>query len=121
MANVDLFVAEGGIELLNTLARSRSIAVQLECAQALVAFCRSREVHRALHKQGGLVSLVQLARSQQPELQTHVATAFSVLTDEQMPRTWLIQSGCMPLLFAYIRNGAPDVRYLAARTILYMR
>ena len=61
------------------------------------------------------------ARSQQPELQTHVATAFSVLTDEQMPRTWLIQSGCMPLLFAYIRNGAPDVRYLAARTILYMR
>ena len=120
-SNAELFVGEGGIELLNSLARSRASAVQLECAQALGTFCRNRDVHRALHKQGGLVSLVHLARSQQPELQAHVATAFSTLAEEEAPKTWIVQSGAVPFLFAYIRNAAPEVRYLAARAILYMR
>jgi len=120
-ANVDLFVAEGGVELLNSLARSHSAVVQVECAQAFGALCRARDTHRAIHKQGGFVSLVHMARSHQPELQSHVATTFSILADEEAPKTWLVQSGCMPFLFAFIRNGRPEVRYLAAKTILYMK
>ena len=36
-------------------------------------------------KQGGLTSLVHLARSQNPELQVHVATAFHLLAEERAP------------------------------------
>ena len=35
--------------------------------------------------------------------------------------TWLVQSGCIPFLFAYIRNGDAEVKYLAAKALLYMR
>ena len=120
-SNVELFVAEGGLELLNSLARARSTAVQLECAQAFATFCRSREAHTALAKQGGLAALVHLARSQNPELQTHVATAFYVLAEQHAPRTHLVQSGCVPFLFGFIRTGDAEVRYLAAKALLYMR
>ena len=40
---------------------------------------------------------------------------------QQCPKTWLVQSGCVPVLFAFIRNGDAEVRYLAARALLYMR
>ena len=120
-SNVELFIAEGGLELLNSLARSRSSAVQLECAQAFATFCRAREAHQPLAKQGGLTSLVHLARSPNPELMTHVATAFFVLAEQQAPKTWLVQSGCVPFLLAFIRNGDAEVRYLAARALLYMK
>ena len=119
--SVDLFVAEAGVELLNSLARSRSNAVQIECAQALGAFCRSPDAHHALARQGGLISLVHLARSPHPELQAHVAAAFFTLSEHQAPKTWLVQSGCLPYLFAFIRNGDAQVRYHAAQTVLYMR
>ena len=120
-SNVDLFIAEGGIELLNSLARARSSAVQLECAQAFAAFCRAREAHGQLHRKGGFASLVHLARSPNPELQRHVATAFFVLTEQQASKTHLVQSGCMPFLFTMIRTGDAEVKYLAARVVLYLR
>jgi hypothetical protein len=120
-ANVDLFIAEGGLELLNSLARARSSAVQLEAAQALGAFCRAREAHHGLAKQGGFASLVHLARSPAPELQRHVASAFFVLAEQQAPKTWLVQSGCVPFLLALIRNGDAEVKYLAAKALLYLR
>ena len=119
--NAELFIAEGGIELLNSLARARSSAVQFECAQAFAAFCRTREAHAALSKKGGYASLVHLARSPNPELQRHVATAFFVLAEQQAPKTHLVQSGCVPFLFALIRNGDAEVKYLAARVVLYLR
>ena len=120
-ANVALFVAEGGIELLNTLARSRSATVQTESAQAFGAFCRAPEAHAALARQGGLASLVILSRGGHAELQSHVVHAWHALTETKAPKTWLVQSGCVPALFAYIRNGSPEVRYFAAKALLYMR
>ena len=119
--NVELFIAEGGIELLNSLARARSTAVQVECAQALSAFCHWRDAHAALHKHGGLVSLVHLARSHNPDLQRHVANAFCVLAEQQGPKTYIIQAGAVPFLFAFIRSTDPEIRYLAARAVLYLR
>jgi hypothetical protein len=32
-----------------------------------------------------------------------------------------VQSGCVPLLFGLIRNGDAEVKYLAAKAVLYMR
>ena len=119
--NVELFLSEGGLELLNSLAHARSTAVQLEAAQAIATFCRAREAHQALAKQGGLQSLVHLAKSHNAELQIHVATAFYVLSEQQAPKTWLVQSGCVPVLFGFIRNGDAEVKYLAAKALLYMK
>ena len=90
-------------------------------SRAFAAFCRAREAHAALSKRGGLTSLVHLARSPNPELQRHVATAFFVLSEHQAPKTWLVQSGCVPFLFAFIRNGDAEVRFLAAKAVLYLR
>ena len=72
-------------------------------------------------KQIDCESLVHLARSANPELQGHVASAFYMLAEQQAPKTWLLQSGCVPCLFAYIRNGDAEVRYLAAKALLYMK
>ena len=61
--NLDLFTQEGGFDLLNSLARSRSAGVQLEAAEALATFARLPEAHAALATHGCLLSLVGLARS----------------------------------------------------------
>uniref|UniRef100_A0A7S3B0P1 Vacuolar protein 8 n=1 Tax=Haptolina ericina TaxID=156174 RepID=A0A7S3B0P1_9EUKA len=118
---VDLFIAEGGIELLNELARAKSAVVQTEVATALLTFSGVREAHRALFKQGGLRSLVALAHSQSDEIQRIVSSAFGAMADGQAPKTWLVQSGVVPCLLQYIRNGAPDVQYVAAKSLLYLR
>ena len=40
--------------------------------------------------------------------------AISGPAEQHAPKTWLVQFGCIPFLFGFIRNGAPEVRYLAA-------
>jgi hypothetical protein len=120
-SNVEMFIAEGGLELLNNLARSRSVAVQAECAAALVAFAHVREAHRALAKQGSLRSLVAMARSRSEELQRHVANAFCVLAMQSAPKTWLVQAGIVPHLFQFVRSADPEVQYASARALLYCR
>ena len=65
--------------------------MQVECALAIGALCAAKEAHVTLTKQGGLASLVHLARSSHPELQSHVAAAFSALAEQQAPVTWLVQ------------------------------
>ena len=120
--NLALFVQEGGFELLNSLARSRSAAVQAEAGSALVAFSRQPDAHRAMAAQGCLVSLSALARSCTPELQLHAATAFAALADAQAPKTLIVQSGALPPLLALVRNGSsPEVLYLAAKALLFVR
>ena len=64
---------------------------------------------------------MHLARSPNPELHTHVATAFYTLAEHHAPKTWLVQSGCVPVLFAFISQGDAEVRYLAAKALMYMR
>eukprot|EP00966_Prymnesium_polylepis_P179210 4148791-Prymnesium_polylepis.2 len=119
--SVDLFIAEGGMELLNSLAKSKSSVVQVECAKAFLTFCSIRESHHALAKQGGFASLILLGRSRNEELQRLVATAFGVLADKQAPKTWMAQSGMVSNLLTYIRIGSPEVQLMAAKALLYMR
>ena len=119
--NLALFVQEGGFELLNSLARSRSVAVQAEAGSALAAFSRQPDAHRAMAAQGCLVSLSALARSNTPELQLYAVSAFAALADAQAPKTPIVQSGALPALLALARNGSPEVLYLAAKALLFVR
>ena len=50
-----------------------------------------------------------------------MASAFFVLAEQQAPKTWLVQSGCVPFLLALIRNGDAEVKFLAAKALLYLR
>ena len=126
-ASSDLFVAEGGLELLNSLARAHASPVRLEAASAFVAFAShgDRDVHHALHKHGGLAALVHLARTagrnHHPELAAKVAHAFALLAERHCGKTWLVQCGALPFLFAFTRDGDADARYHAAKALLYMR
>ena len=45
----------------------------------------------------------------------------NTLAEQEAPVTWLVQSGCVPFLFAYIRTGDAEVRYLAAKVCMYLR
>ena len=90
-SGVPLFLAEGGLELLNNLAKSKNIGVQIETAAALCEFARVADAHRALHKGGSLAALVGLARSRNPELQRHVAVAFAEMAERRIAKTWIVQ------------------------------
>lgn len=120
--NAELFVEEGGLELLNRLARSHALPVQVEVAAALVAFGAMREEHRELVTQGCVDSLVFMARSQSEELLLNVARAFAALAESNAPRAALAQSGALPHLFRMAMKGThPEIQYNAAKTILYLR
>ena len=119
--SVDLFIAEGGLELLNNLCRSRSVGVQAECAAAIVAFTQVREAHVALAKQGSLRALVAMARSRSDELQRQVAAAYGTLAACAAPKTWIVQCGAVPHLLQFVRSADPEVQYHAARALLYCR
>ena len=90
-SGVPLFLAEGGLELLNNLAKSKNIGVQIETAAALCEFARVADAHRALHKGGSLAALVGLARSRNAELQRHVAVAFAEMAERRIAKTWIVQ------------------------------
>ena len=90
-SGVPLFLAEGGLELLNNLAKSKNIGVQIETAAALCEFARVADAHRALHKGGSLAALVGLARSRNPDLQRHVAVAFAEMAERRIAKTWIVQ------------------------------
>ena len=90
-SGVPLFLSEGGLELLNNLAKSKNIGVQIETAAALCEFARVADAHRALHKGGSLAALVGLARSRNPELQRHVAVAFAEMAERRIAKTWIVQ------------------------------
>jgi len=119
--NLDLFTQEGGFDLLNTLARSRSAGVQCEAGEALAVFARLPEAHRALATHGCLLSLVGLARSRSGELQLHAAAAFAALADSHAPKTPLVQAGAVPPLLMLVRTGSPEVVFLAAKALLFVR
>ena len=119
--NLDLFTQEGGFDLLNSLARSRSAGVQLEAAEALATFARLPEAHAALATHGCLLSLVGLARSRSSELQLHAAAAFAALAETHAPKTRLVQAGAVPPLLSLVRAGGPEAVYLAAKALLYLR
>ena len=112
---------EGGFDLLNTLARSRSAGVQCEAGEALAVFARLPEAHRALATHGCLLSLVGLARSRSGELQLHAAAAFAALADSHAPKTPLVQAGAVPPLLMLVRTGSPEVVFLAAKALLFVR
>ena len=81
--NVDLFIAEGGLDLMNDLSRAKAPVVQTEVATALLTFAGVKEAHRSLAKHGSLRSLVALAYSRNDELQSIIAAVFGVLADNQ--------------------------------------
>ena len=119
--NLELFQQEGGFDLLNSLARSRSAGVQCEAAEALAAFARLPEAHRALASHGCYFSLVSLARSRNGELQLHATAAFAALADSHAPKTPLVQAGAVPPLLMLVRIGSAEVAFLAAKALLYIR
>lgn len=90
-SGVPLFLSEGGLELLNNLAKSKNVGVQIETAAALCEFARVADAHRALHKGGSLAALVGLARSRNAELQRHVAVAFAEMAERRIAKTWIVQ------------------------------
>ena len=148
-SGVPLFLAEGGLELLNNLAKSKNIGVQIETAAALCEFARVADAHRALHKGGSLAALVGLARSRNPELQRHVAVAFAEMAERRIAKTWIVQvgiwaatattatsishllphslhivqCGILPHLFSIIRvpGAHPEAVYMAAKALVYVR
>ena len=70
---------------------------------------------------GCLLSLVGLARSRSGSLQLHAAAAFAALADTDAPKTALVQAGAVPPLLSLVRTGSPEVVYLAAKALLYLR
>ena len=145
-SGVPLFLAEGGLELLNNLAKSKNIGVQIETAAALCEFARVADAHRALHKGGSLAALVGLARSRNAELQRHVAVAFAEMAERRIAKTWIVQvtrlthqhhhhlhltsptpsivqCGILPHLFSIIRvpGAHPEAVYMAAKALVYVR
>ena len=51
----------------------------------------------------------------------YAASAFAALAEAHAPKTPIVQAGAVPPLLSLVRNGSPEVVYLAAKAVLYCR